>query len=311
MREHVPFLLVRAGALVRHVAQLSHGVARFFELGFVRAQSSPRLLGRTSEASSKEMNTDDSSHKEEISENRELSGPQSKKLIISVHIPKTGGTTFLEVLKEAAQEILYLDYGSQVFSPSAVYRHGKRVEESFESITNLESLPGRSVVHGHFRTGKYLPKFPNASYVTWLRDPVERLASHYYFWQRAAHDHGFMDNPLCNRVISQKMSLVEFAELEEARNVQHRFLAPVGVKYFDFIGITEEYSRSIALFQKLICPEINITPQLQNRNPNRRHGFYKLEPGIRERILELNKLDSDMYLEGLHRFRTLCDELGV
>ena len=41
-------------------------------------------------------------------------------------------------------------------------------------------------IHGHFLPVKYriaLARRP-AHYVTWLRDPVERIASHYAFWRR-------------------------------------------------------------------------------------------------------------------------------
>src|SRR5437867_1955276 len=81
---------------------------------------------------------------------------EGKKVIISIHIPKTGGTAFLQILKPVATEILYLDYGNQVFSPNALYRHGQKVHETFESFGDLERLPGRSVIHGHFHSGKYL-----------------------------------------------------------------------------------------------------------------------------------------------------------
>jgi hypothetical protein len=85
----------------------------------------------------------------------------------------------------------------------------------------------------------------------------------------------------------------------------------VGVEYCDFIGITEGYDRSVRLFQKLFCPEIDIVPQLQNKNPDRPGNSYKLEKGLRERILQLNELDVKTYREGWHRFHTLCDEIGV
>jgi hypothetical protein len=235
----------------------------------------------------------------------------SKSLIISVHIPKTGGTAFSEVLKTIAQEVFYMDYGSQIFSPTAVYRRGQLADQPFDSLADGELLAGRSVIHGHFRILKYLKRFPEASYVTWLRDPVERIASHYFFWQRSAHKHGFMNDPLCNRVITGKMSLVEFAELDAVRNRQYEFLKPVGPDYCDFIGITEDYERSVRLFQKLFCPELVITTQLQNQNPDRQKGFYKLERGVREKILQANDLDVRTYLQGLHRFRVLCDEMGV
>jgi hypothetical protein len=52
--------------------------------------------------------------------------PKNKNLIISVHIPKTGGTTFVNVLRKCAEEVLYLDYGMGQLAPTALFRRGKR-----------------------------------------------------------------------------------------------------------------------------------------------------------------------------------------
>jgi hypothetical protein len=236
---------------------------------------------------------------------------ENKKLIVSVHIPKTGGTAFIEILKPIAQEILYLDYGNQIFSPTAVYRRGQLVHEPFESIKDIDSFPGRSVIHGHFPVTKYLQKFPDASYITWLRDPVERIASSYFFWQRAAHEHSFMDDPLCNKVISEKMSLEDFASLDMTRNVQYLSLAPAGMERFAFVGITEEYERSLELFRRLICPDVKLAPVVQNDNPDRPGNFYDLDPALREKILKLNELDAYTYVNGVRRFRRLCEQVGI
>jgi hypothetical protein len=240
-----------------------------------------------------------------------ISGIKDKKLVISVHIPKTGGTSFVDLLKIVAEEVLYLDYGNDVFAGTAVYRRGQRVEETFESIKDLQSLPGRSVIHGHFRIDRYLGRFPDAAYVTWLRDPVERIASHYFFWQRAAYTDGFMADPLCNRVITEKMSLLQFAELDRVRNRQSAFLQPLGPKGCDFVGITEEYDRSVKLFQRLFCLEINITPQVERKNPDRLGSVYELEPDVRKKVLDLNQLDVETYREGRDRFHALCDAVGI
>lgn len=331
MREHLPSLVMRASALVHHMCHFYHSLLRMIEVGLLRLQGSPRICDRRAakqlppEASSdQKARRPDAKRRRRISaqgnSSSEVSRPEdsspwregrgrleNKKLIISIHIPKTGGTTFSEILKTIAEEIFYLDYGNQVFSPTALYRHGQLVQEPFESVTDLELLPGRSVIHGHFRIGKYLKKFPKASYVTWLRDPVERIASQYFYWQRTP----LMDDPLCNKVITEKMTLEEFARWEVARNVQRRFLSPTGVESFAFIGITEEYERSLELFRRLICPDVQTSPTMQNYNPDRPAKFYDLEPGLREKILKLNELDAYTYVDGIRRFRCLCDQVGL
>lgn len=328
MREHIPTLLTRGGALLRHFVHFSHEFARIIEVGLVRFQKAPRdtdgeannlaTMSSAEEtlatvAAEDSVNVVDEPKAAEVFPLRIASsrpgGPDNlaeSKLIISVHIPKTGGTTFLDVLKATAQEILYMDYGEGII-PTSLYRKGELISESFESIADIESLPGRSVIHGHFRFAKYANQFPRAAYVTWLRDPVERLASHYFFWQRGR----FMEDPLCNKVLSEKMTLEEFAQLDVARNVQYRFLSPGGAQSFDFIGITEEYERSLELFRRLISPEVTIAPKIQNTNPERQRGFYEISPEVRQRILALNELDSSAYVDGLHRFRQLCEQVGI
>lgn len=234
----------------------------------------------------------------------EIDSSKNDKVIISVHIPKTGGTTFLEVLKASVTDILYLDWG---VGNTQLYRRGKRVAEQFESITDLESFQGRSVIHGHFGIKKYLSKFPDAICVTWLRDPVERIASNFFYWQRIP----YMDDPLCNKLVTEKMTLEDFASIDQTRNVQYLSLAPVGVERFAFVGITEEYERSLELFRRLICPDVSVIPAMQNNNPNRLGNFYDLEPRLRAKILKLNELDAYTYLDGLRRFRRLCEKVGI
>ncbi len=329
MREHFPTLFFRAGLLGRHASHFYHSLIRMVEVGLLRVRKEPAWAGVQVEdfelaSSSKNdgnisltseppvsqqreaSNTVFSRPEEPVSSAKEKINPAEAKLIISIHIPKTGGTTFLDVLQASTQEFLYLDYGKGI-NPSGVYRNGQRTNESFESIVDIDSLPGRSAIHGHFRAGKYREKFPRAAYVTWLRDPVERLASHYFFWQRTP----FMDDPLCNRVITEKMTFEDFARLEIARNVQHRFLSPIGADGFAFVGITEEYERSLELFRRLISPNTTFAPKVQNTNPERQCGFYDLPSGVRERVLALNQLDASTYINGIRRFRQLCERVGI
>jgi sulfotransferase famil protein len=228
--------------------------------------------------------------------------------MISIHIPKTGGTTFVDILRKCAEEVLYLDYDYEGPSPNALFRHGKRLTAAPESIiSNLGSFPGRSVIHGHFPASKYINRFPNAIYVTWLRDPVERVVSNYLYWQRSR----IPGDQHWEQVTSQKLSLEEFAQLHLASNLQHAHLFPLTVERFDFIGITEEYDRSLELFRRLFCPGAQFDATVRNENPDRQGKFYDLDPEVRKRILQSNECDASIYLEGVRRFHHLCDQMGI
>jgi hypothetical protein len=229
--------------------------------------------------------------------------------MISIHIPKTGGTTFVEVLRTCAQEVFYLDYdyGWQP-SPTALFCRGKQITAPFESvIDDVGSLPGRSVIHGHFQAKKYTGRFPNAIYVTWLRDPVERIISNYLYWQRS----NLPGDTKWEQVTGQQMSLEQFAQLDYARDLQQAYLFPLAVEEFDFIGITEEYDRSLELFRRLFCPDAQFDATVRNENPNRQGKFYDLDPQLRKKILKLNERDAYTYVDGVRRFRDLCERVGL
>jgi Sulfotransferase family len=235
--------------------------------------------------------------------------PKNANVMISIHISKTGGTTFVDILRKCADEVLYLDYDYDYQpSPTALYRRGKRITPPFESIIDdLESLPGRSVIHGHFQALKYTDRFPNAAYVTWLRDPVERIVSHYLYWQRSQ----IPGDAKWEQVTAQQMSLEQFAQLKFVRDLQQAYLFPLAVEQFDFIGITEEYDRSLELFRRLFCPKVQFDATVRNENPDRQGKFYDLDPELRKKILQYNERDASTYHDGVRRFHDLCEQMGI
>jgi hypothetical protein len=336
MREHLPSLLTRASALLRHTGLYVRHFARFADVGLVWIRTWPGISSRRlikereiKGCAKTPDHSECSTAKHEILPKgdelvvqpsqrdvpdsslitRKIAGrPKNENLIISIHIPKTGGTSFVDVLRACAQEVFYLDYGMGALAPTALFRRGKPITAPVESvISDLDSFSGRSVIHGHFPAREYVGRFPNAVYVTWLRDPVERVASNYFYWQRT----DIPGDPLWERVTAQKMSLEQFAQLDFARDVQFRWLSPLGVERFDFVGITEEYDRSLELFRRLFCPEIQFDPTVHNCNPNRQGKFYDLDPKLRAKILKLNERDAYTCLDGVRRFRDLCARVGL
>lgn len=84
---------------------------------------------------------------------RQAASAQGPRLI-SLHVPKTAGTTFLSYLR-------------------AYYGQGV-VEAYATSVQVPEIAVDTLAVHGHF-PGDLLPAmYPSALLVTWLRDPVRR-----------------------------------------------------------------------------------------------------------------------------------------
>src|SRR5207244_12568370 len=132
------------------------------------------------------------------------------------------------------------------------------------------------------------------------------IVSNYLYWQRSR----LPGDRRWEQVDAQGISLEQFAQLKLARDNQQAYLYPLAVEDFDFVGITEEYDRSLELFRRLFCPDASFATIVRNRNPNRQGEFYDLEPGLRKTILKLNERDTHTYLDGVRRFRYLCKPVG-
>ena len=161
-------------------------------------------------------------------------------VVVSVHLPKTAGTSFGAALRRAYGEAYLEDYGDLPMQHAPWKRQWRALRAAIRGADVLPE-PVRCV-HGHFLAAKYrfLARRQKVCYITWLRDPVERIASHYHFWRR---DYAGDDpaQPLRNRVLREEWSFERFALGPEMRDVYRRYLWRFDPRRFDFIGITEHY----------------------------------------------------------------------
>jgi len=225
--------------------------------------------------------------------------------IISVHIPKTGGGSF--------EQVLASQFGSRLVSFNITHVtipawHPQRWLQELKAAWFWHRLPSNwAVVHGHFRARDVVRRFPEARLAVWLRDPVERVVSHYYYWLRQPH---FL-HPTCRRMVRRKMSLEQFAELRPLQNIHVRFLQGIDIERFDFVGLTEQYERSLELFSRRFLGGRRLPTFARNVNPQRSRSRYDIPPRLRGRIAELNQLDIELYQRGRDRFCELCRQWGV
>jgi len=176
------------------------------------------------------------------------------------------------------------------------------------------------VVYGHFclDLADWLPR--DMVFITMLRDPVERVASHYYFNRfvrktgpefqlslRAyleQRDHTPIDNWMvrCLSGVTDRIPLGKCTAemLEAAKQATNRFL---------FIGLSERFDESRALLCKLFDFPVRYCP-LTNINPNRP----AMETISREDIAiieQYNQLDRELYLHCSRRFDKQLTETDI
>lgn len=214
-------------------------------------------------------------------------------MLISLHLPKTAGTSFGKSLGDHFGNALLLDYDDNPIAKSIQTRSREAIEASIELADN--GLNDYQCVHGHFLPVKYLLLSTkiNTRFITWMRDPVERMLSHYYFWQtyydpeKAAVHH--------KRFIEEKWSLERFCLGPEFRNIYHQYLWGFPLRSFNFIGISEFYQEDFNYFcseyfgQELPTYRENIT-----QRPNKIHN---IDEELRKKIELYHKDDVEIYQE--------------
>jgi hypothetical protein len=166
---------------------------------------------------------------------------------------------------------------------------------------------GTRCIIGHFPATKYAAAFPQARLGTWLREPVQRVVSHYHYFCR----HQESGQAKVAGLAARPMSLQEFIAQPAMQNVQSKVLRGRPLADFAFLGITEEYDLGLRLFARVFgCPEPASLPQL-NRNPERQARGYAVEPDLLALIRSVNRDDESLYLQGRSRFADLCAAHGL
>ncbi|HEU4665944.1 MAG TPA: hypothetical protein VFS55_18085 [Dokdonella sp.] len=205
-------------------------------------------------------------------------------MLISVQVPMTVGTAFLAQLRRHFGDRLHLDYADRPLAP------GYRWRRLFHPMPPMARLARFACVHGYFIADKYDGLGAHARLVTWLRDPVQRVASHYHYWKRVPDPR----NPDCRRLLREDLDLEAFAALPRMRDVATRFLGGHRPADFFFLGLVEQMAESQRRLYRLTG--IEWIDDTGNRNDDA-IGGYDLPASTRARIAALNANDARLYDE--------------
>jgi hypothetical protein len=216
-------------------------------------------------------------------------------MIISLHIPKTAGSSFREALQQHFGERLLLDYADK---PLQVLAAGPTSPSLIADPVAAASLRGIDCVHGHFFLSKYL-ELCNAlpiKLVTWLRDPIQRVCSHYYYWKQDPGDQPVTD--LRRRMLAEDWDLGTFALCPELRDICVRFMCHAPPEAFAFLGLTEFYEEDLEDFSRHIL-QAPLKYFRLNDGPRRSSQSYELPAGLRQEIEAFHAKDMALYRRAL------------
>ena len=201
--------------------------------------------------------------------------------LLSVHIPKAAGTTFREVL-------------------SGVYGVGRVFEDyGGTPVAELQIADTIRVIHGHFLADKYSERFPTARRIVWLRHPLFRLISEYFYAQTLQD----RTNPAHAQLLDQHLSLLDFAALPAMQNTISIWLNNVSLEGFDFVGIQEFYPQDLYdLQQHLGWPDLPVEARNTNRYPAYSQHIQDIlaDTQLVNQLAQFNRTDLQLYHHALN-----------
>jgi hypothetical protein len=231
----------------------------------------------------------------------------SEPPVAFVHIPKTAGATVTSMLAAA-------------YSRGEIHKAGnytKGPEKSARKVANWHRKGGRISV-GHvpyvlFR--EQLP--PGTRYMTFLREPVDRVLSHYHRHIRRDPSRAgrALKRPGRTRADSLEQALVEL-RVPELTDFATRLLcedpkasrlsataldeAKANLGSFAFVGIQARFEESIVLLQRMLG--LGSVPYMDRHVSSDRPAVAEISGEQRALIAEHNRLDAELFRFGLGLF---------
>ena len=164
--------------------------------------------------------------------------------LVSLHIPKTAGTSFRNILKEV--------YGEEHVVRFDITRY---ISVENEEFTGSKLKPGIQVIHGHFPYYKLieLVELPEGvPVITWLRDPVERVISNYFYLEKILREELDEEVKDLNILAKMQKTLIEYASTEANRNRMSKFLKGIEPEELFFIGLMDHYAEDLQYLARLL-----------------------------------------------------------
>ena len=202
--------------------------------------------------------------------------------LISVHLPKTAGTAFRHVLID----IYGLKGVLEDYPPDRIHNPDSEITKETK------------VIHGHFDPIKYRNYFPAAKRIVWLRHPLFRLISEYFF-AKTINDR---NNAIHARLLDENLSILDFAKIPQMKNFITQKLGGMPLSEFNFVGIQEFYQADLKDLQKTMGWQ-DFQPMVKNSN-----RYPQYQQCVREilndaelfnALAKINREDLELYREAL------------
>ncbi|MEQ8580352.1 MAG: sulfotransferase family 2 domain-containing protein [Marinoscillum sp.] len=204
--------------------------------------------------------------------------------LISIHIPKTAGTSFRHTLIDV--------YGIERVMP---FYYPDKSKISYKIPKRIRVLHGHISSHDYDQLIKQNPEWEKAKVISWVRDPVDRFISNYFYMKDIVCrqlDNFNKDTPdLKKRMVR---TLDDFIQRPNERDEMVRFINEQDLvsNKFSFIGDVSNYDEDLQLLAFILGWKAYRTYQ-----HNTTKGKEKVDNETRNRIRNILEGDMNIYDE--------------
>lgn len=219
-------------------------------------------------------------------------------MFISIHIPKTAGTSLGYIFDYSSGRRVFWDY-------DPTYKFARDVQPEIEE--HIEFIKSYfSFIHGHFHYAKYSNLLTDEKFITCIRHPVDRVVSQYY---HIAYE-GNPDDWRVALIREGKMNVVDFARSDKNISAaMFRHLQGRDIEHYDHVFITERLHESLVMFSKKYDFRILAAQQKLNDGMVRKVNAEDKFPGVsqvtdaeRSQVFNVCLEDVDLYQRGVEAF---------
>jgi hypothetical protein len=218
-------------------------------------------------------------------------------MIIFLHIPKTGGTSFRFILERN----LGLSHCHTNHTNGKVFGPGD-LAFARKCFPRLRSIAGHNLIDP-----LSLP-VSDPYYMTFLREPVARVFSHYQFGVQ----HGQNRNPF-EESLRRREDLLSNLYVKLMAGGENLDRAKLFLEKCSFVGLTEKFDLSLNVLRRLDPFGLNL--QFERKIVAKDNTIKKRleqDPKMVELAREKNKLDLQLYDFAIREvFPRLCDKAGI
>lgn len=238
--------------------------------------------------------------------------------VVFVHIPKTAGTALSEAINtRVGMRLRFEGYTHTTQTPYwhqrilfRVYQHIYRFTHNnpyivHQSQTLWHTLYAQSqgdYIFGHFYVQTYLQPapnnrwqpLPNYRYITFVRDPLHRAISKYYYTLNPSQSG--LSATETNRFAQQFPTLSDFLKSPQYANIQYNYLQELPIDAYTVIGVVEDIEKSLVVLGHAVKELANLSLAVVNKTTSKNTAeIDALQPDVILEFRQRNALDYQLY----------------